>query len=193
MYKFAHRKQRWRIKKGSEKANQPFCSTHVFLFHLANLISLTVTHRETEDMRIAFGCAKVGNDLTFQSSASFSNTITFHSVSLRLAHLNSCKNFPWSPDNIPRLNIQKGYFKEGCLYSDCRGRLCHLTSPRGFPLVTFCLFISALLRGPLFSCNQPLRTNQEAKKSRNARPLPISFTPLSANRRADRGRASCQF
>ena len=142
---------------------------------------------------IAFGCAKVGNDLTFQSSASFSNTITFHSVSLRLAHLNSCKNFPWSPDNIPRLNIQKGYFKEGCLYSDCRGRLCHLTSPRGFPLVTFCLFISALLRGPLFSCNQPLRTNQEAKKSRNARPLPISFTPLSANRRADRGRASCQF
>lgn len=93
-YKFAHSKQRWRIKK-SEKTNQPFRSKHVFLFHFANLISLTMTHSETENMWIAFGCAKVSNALTFKTSSSFSNTtVAFHSLSVRLVHLNSCKNFP---------------------------------------------------------------------------------------------------
>lgn len=69
--------------------------------------------------------------------------------------------------------------------------MCIHTGREGIPLVSYSHFISILHSAPCyasrphFSCNQFLRANQEVKKSKTARPLPISFSLLLTNLRAD--------
>lgn len=58
-------------KKEREVKEQASLSVlHVLLPHFVNLISLIVTHGETENMRIAFRCAEVSNYLVFKNSSS---------------------------------------------------------------------------------------------------------------------------
>lgn len=124
-----------------------------------------------QNMKIAFRCAEISNYLVFKTSSSSSNTIVaFHSNSLRLASEQLQKKFPKVQNTFLWWTLKRGYFKGGCVYLDSQGRHCHLPSHWGFPLVSFCHFISILHSAPCsvarphFSCNQPLRANQEVKK-----------------------------
>jgi len=93
------------------------------------------------------------------------------------------------------LTLKRGIFKGGCIRTAREGVATSLQTEdfRWFLSVLSSLFCTWSFSGPQFSCNQPLRANQEVKKRRNARPLSLFFLPLPTNHKADCARAAVIF
>lgn len=118
-----------------------------------------------------------------QNSSSLSNHYSFHSILLRLA-FEPLRKFPLKSrtHSFLGLSIQKGCFKEGCVWTSREGiAISHQADFRWFlSVIPSSILHSAptLSRDPSFAIANLLEPIRKLKREKSALPLRISATPL---------------